>query len=142
MGTSARAFRPRAAFTWLHRYVGLAIAGFLIIASATGIPLAFNAELEALLSPELFRVAKQGRQTLTPDELIARVHRALPQLVVTGLNYRPGEHDSVRPMSSRAPTLPAAVPMSLVSMSCSSIPTTARCWAGGNGGRCGSTAPT
>ena len=96
MGTSARALRPRAAFTFLHRYVGLAIAGFLIIASATGIPLAFNAELEALLSPELFRVAKQGRQTLTPDELIARVHRALPQLVVTGLNYRPGEHDSVR----------------------------------------------
>lgn len=95
-GAAGRALNPRALFTWIHRYVGLAMAGFLIIAGATGVPLAFNAELEALLSPRLFRVAPRDHPPLSPDELIARVERAMPQLRVEGLNYRPGPAESIR----------------------------------------------
>jgi uncharacterized iron-regulated membrane protein len=43
----------RGVFVWLHRYVGLAMALFLIIEGVTGSLLAFNGDLAALLNPSL-----------------------------------------------------------------------------------------
>ncbi|WP_438800858.1 PepSY domain-containing protein [Achromobacter pestifer] len=45
---------------WLvlaHRWVGLVIAGFLLVAGLTGALLAWNDELEAMFGPDLFLVA-------------------------------------------------------------------------------------
>jgi uncharacterized iron-regulated membrane protein len=41
-------------FVWLHRWVGLLMTVFLIIVGLTGSLLVFNAELEKLISPQLF----------------------------------------------------------------------------------------
>jgi uncharacterized iron-regulated membrane protein len=49
MTGSAR--HPRRLFVWLHRYVGLAMAAFLIIEGVTGSLIAFRSDLSALLDP-------------------------------------------------------------------------------------------
>jgi uncharacterized iron-regulated membrane protein len=41
----------RRLFVWLHRYVGLALAAFLIVEGAPGALLAFNADLRGALEP-------------------------------------------------------------------------------------------
>ena len=41
----------RRVFVWLHRYVGLAMAAFLIIEGVTGSLIAFRSDLSALLDP-------------------------------------------------------------------------------------------
>ena len=41
-------------FVWLHRWVGLLMTVFLIIVGLTGSLLAFNADLEKLINPQLF----------------------------------------------------------------------------------------
>src|SRR3990170_2373504 len=81
----------RAAFVRLHRWVGLAMAGFLIIAGLTGSVIAFNHDLDEWLNPELFTV--QGRGTTIPSlELAARVQAAEPQRYVAyvPLEVEPG----------------------------------------------------
>jgi uncharacterized iron-regulated membrane protein len=45
------ALHPRRVFVWLHRYVGLAMAAFLIIEGVTGSLIAFRSDLSALLDP-------------------------------------------------------------------------------------------
>ena len=45
------ALHPRPVFVWLHRYVGLAMAAFLIIEGVTGSLIAFRSDLSALLDP-------------------------------------------------------------------------------------------
>lgn len=50
----------RAGLVLFHRYVGLAIAGFLMVASLSGSLIVFRAELDAWLNPELFRVPEHG----------------------------------------------------------------------------------
>ena len=44
----------------VHRYVGLVMTVFLVVAGLTGSLLAFNRELDAALNPELFRVEPPG----------------------------------------------------------------------------------
>ncbi|MFB8830300.1 PepSY domain-containing protein [Azotobacter sp. CWF10] len=51
----------------IHRYVGLTMAGFLLVAGLTGSLLAWNEELEAVLSPALFRVAPPGPEARPLD---------------------------------------------------------------------------
>ena len=46
----------RAALVLIHRYGGLAMAPFLIIAGLTGSVLVFMPELDAWLNPELYTV--------------------------------------------------------------------------------------
>jgi len=43
----------RRIFVWLHRYVGLALAGFLIVEGLTGSIIAFKADLTGFLDPRL-----------------------------------------------------------------------------------------
>ena len=64
----------RAVMLLLHRYVGLLLALFLVIAGITGSLLAWNEELEAAISPRLFRVtAPPGAARMDPLLLHARV---------------------------------------------------------------------
>ncbi|SMF97448.1 Uncharacterized iron-regulated membrane protein [Methylomagnum ishizawai] len=77
----------RALCVRLHRYVGLALAGFLAFSGLSGGMLVFQAELDAWLNPALFRVAPGG-PALPPAELAARVARADPRLAVTALPLR------------------------------------------------------
>ena len=63
-------FRPLAVL--LHRYVGLAMAAFLIVAGLTGTVIAFEPELDAWLNPRLFH-----RPSLQPALPLDRlVHEA------------------------------------------------------------------
>jgi hypothetical protein len=43
----------RGFFVWLHRWVGILMAGFLIVVGLTGSLLAFYGELNHLLAPEI-----------------------------------------------------------------------------------------
>jgi len=63
--------RPYSLLVRLHRYVGLTIAFFLVVAGLTGSIIAFHGELDAWLNPELFHV-KEGRH-LPPTALAERV---------------------------------------------------------------------
>lgn len=65
----------RNALVHIHRYVGLAIAGFLVIASLTGSLIVFRAELDALLNPGLFHVHADNRPMLGFGEVARAVER-------------------------------------------------------------------
>ncbi|HEX4303665.1 MAG TPA: PepSY-associated TM helix domain-containing protein [Rhizomicrobium sp.] len=66
----------------LHRYAGLTLAAFLIVAGVTGSIIAFNEELDAALNPELFTATARG-PALAPSELARRVERQLRNASVT-----------------------------------------------------------
>lgn len=63
----------------VHRYVGLLLALFLALAGLTGSLLAWNEELEAIISPQLFRVAPAaGAVRIDPLVLHAQVRARYP----------------------------------------------------------------
>ncbi|MDD2802475.1 MAG: PepSY domain-containing protein, partial [Methylococcales bacterium] len=68
----------------LHRYAGLAMAGFLVIVGLTGSLLAFRAELEHLLSPQLVAV-NTGSPRLDPLTLIKSAEALAPKAQVNSL---------------------------------------------------------
>lgn len=76
----------------LHRYAGLAMAGFLIIVGLTGSLLAFKAELEHLLSPQLVAV-NTGSPRLAPLTLIKSAEALAPKAQVNSLSL--GDSDAV-----------------------------------------------
>lgn len=63
-----------------HRYVGLVMAGFLILAGLTGMLLVWNHELDAALNPRLMLVAPSAasKEVLDPLLLRERVEQAWP----------------------------------------------------------------
>ena len=63
-------FNPRPICLWIHRYTGLAIAGFFIIAAITGSLLAFHDELDDIFNQRLAVVEKMQ----TPPLSIATLH--------------------------------------------------------------------
>ena len=73
--------RLRAVMVQLHRYVGLGILVFLVVAAGTGTVLVFDRSLDAALNPDLFS-SRGARGTLTAVELAARVERQDPGLIV------------------------------------------------------------
>lgn len=78
---SGRRWRvDRALLVVLHRWAGLVLAGFLLLAGLTGALLAWNHELEAVVSPDLFIAAppSPGAPLLDPLELRERVQAAYP----------------------------------------------------------------
>jgi uncharacterized iron-regulated membrane protein len=93
----------------LHRYVGLSIAGFLVIVSLTGAILTFEPELDAALNPELFAAPHRNQPRLHLDELIVRVERAdlrldvraalLPQRADESVMMRVVARDGASPLS-------------------------------------------
>jgi uncharacterized iron-regulated membrane protein len=64
----------RHAFVFVHRYAGLSMALFLVIAGLTGSIMAFEDEIDAWLNPQLFSVASRG-DALSPTQLAERIER-------------------------------------------------------------------
>jgi len=66
-------------FVWLHRWVGLAMAGFLVVAGLTGSLLAFNMELERVFAPQLFAKPQAGATRLDLAKLAERAEAIVPR---------------------------------------------------------------
>ena len=88
----------------LHRWIGLALALFLLVAGATGCALVFRPELDARLNPELFH-APPGA-VLPGPELARRLIAAHPDWVLRSCPVRatPGHafRVEVQPVAVRA----------------------------------------
>lgn len=78
--------RIRPVLVWLHRWCGLAMAGFLVIVALTGSLLAFNFELERALAPQLF-ARPQAHPPLPLAELARRARGLVPHAQVLGVMY-------------------------------------------------------
>ncbi|HMK90559.1 MAG TPA: PepSY-associated TM helix domain-containing protein [Methylocystis sp.] len=76
----------RRLFVWLHRYVGLVMAGFLIMVGLTGSLLAFNVELERIFAPQLFAKPHPGEPRFDLATLAERAEALLPQAQVFAIN--------------------------------------------------------
>ena len=71
----------------MHRYAGLAIAGFLLIAGLTGALLAFNEEIGGALNADLMRIEEPTQGSpMDPLVLRERIERHWPNAQV---NYQP-----------------------------------------------------
>lgn len=84
----------RQVFVVLHRYVGLVMVLFLVVAGVTGTMLAFYDELEALLHPEFMLVKPVPNQAvMNPIALAERVEQRYPNAVLNRvpLNVEPGK---------------------------------------------------
>lgn len=81
---------PRRFLFLSHRYCGLALALFLLVAGATGCLLVFRDGLDALLNPDLFDVAP--RPALAATALADRMARSHPAWRIAGFDLasRPG----------------------------------------------------
>ncbi|MGH7879449.1 MAG: PepSY-associated TM helix domain-containing protein [Candidatus Binataceae bacterium] len=84
----------RHVFIWLHRWTGLAMAGFLIVVGVTGSLLAFKSELEHLISPHLFATPRPGVAPLDLATLAERAGPLVPQGQVASVTF--AEPDQVR----------------------------------------------
>jgi uncharacterized iron-regulated membrane protein len=67
-----RAGAVRRSLVWLHRVVGLAMAGFLLVAGLTGALLVWYEELDAAVNPHLFRVMPPAPGAVPLDVLTLR----------------------------------------------------------------------
>lgn len=99
----------------IHRWVGLVMAGFLLVAGLTGALLAWHDELEAWVSPQLLLALPPSAdaQPLDPLALRERVQAAQPQALVAyaPLSVAPGHALVLRlfalpdPATGRTPEL-------------------------------------
>ncbi len=74
--------RIRSAILVLHRWTGLAMAGFLILVGLTGSILAFRAKLDRLINPELYVKAQPGQKLLDLATLAERAEALAPEAQV------------------------------------------------------------
>ena len=72
----------------LHRYAGLLMAGFLIVAGLTGSLLAWKDELEGALLPGVFRVAPPVPVAVPLDALLLR-ERVAAHFPQAQISYAP-----------------------------------------------------
>jgi uncharacterized iron-regulated membrane protein len=89
--------RLRPALVLVHRWVGLVLAGFLLIAGVTGCLLAWNHQLEAAISPGLFRAnpSHSDAQPLDPLVLRERVAKLYPNASIAYVPLRADPGHSV-----------------------------------------------
>lgn len=82
----------RARLVWLHRYVGLVMAGFLLIAGLTGALLAWYPELDAAINARMMKVPPPpGALRIDPLVLRERVQSAYPDALANYVALRPLE---------------------------------------------------
>ncbi|ACK52223.1 PepSY-associated TM helix domain protein [Methylocella silvestris BL2] len=95
MSSQHKKFSLRPTIVMLHRWAGLTMAGFLIVAGLTGAVISWDHELDEWLNPELWR-ASQGAP-LSAFELARRVEADDPRALVTylPLHAKPGEALSI-----------------------------------------------
>lgn len=77
----------RSLFVFLHRWVSLTLAGFLVIAALTGSLLAFNTELERVFAPQLFAKPRAGTAPLDLATLAEKGQMRLPDRRVQYVLY-------------------------------------------------------
>jgi uncharacterized iron-regulated membrane protein len=86
--------RLRPALVVVHRWVGLVLAGFLVLAGLTGALLVWVEELDAAVSPTLFQVPASDASARPLDPLVLRdaVQAAHPEAYVAmvPLERKPG----------------------------------------------------
>jgi uncharacterized iron-regulated membrane protein len=82
----------RRLFVWLHRCVGLTLAGFLILEGLTGSLLTFNDELERLINPRFFAAPRPDVARLDFVELANRASESVPQGRVSGIFLGPARN--------------------------------------------------
>jgi uncharacterized iron-regulated membrane protein len=82
----------RGIFVFLHRWVGLFIAAFLVLAGLTGAVISWDHELDEWLNPHLFETGSEGDKYLSPTDLAARVEAADPRrrVVYFPTQFKPG----------------------------------------------------
>lgn len=89
----------RRRFVVLHRYIGLVMSGFLIIAGLTGALLVWYYELDALINPQWLRVEPPATHSepLSPFVLREKVDEAFPTAAVNWMMLAPPDaHSPVR----------------------------------------------
>ncbi|WP_292532695.1 PepSY domain-containing protein [Methylocystis sp.] len=74
----------RCLFVWLHRWVGLLLAAFLVVIGLTGSLLAFNVELQRVFAPQLFATPRPGVAQLDLVTLMERAAPLIPHARVRG----------------------------------------------------------
>ncbi|MDX2220482.1 MAG: PepSY-associated TM helix domain-containing protein [Burkholderiales bacterium] len=79
----------------VHRWTGIVLATFLVLAGLTGSLLAFHHEIDAVLVPELHSVTPTGTMA-SLDEVAARIEAAHPGLVVGYFLFSAAEGSSIR----------------------------------------------
>lgn len=86
----------RAALVVLHRWFGLFIAGFLVIAGLTGAVISWDHELDEWLNPTLFKSESTG-ESLPILDLVERVEQANPNARVSffSLHQEPGHTSEI-----------------------------------------------
>lgn len=72
----------RRALTLLHRYLGLTMAGFLVVSGLTGAIISWDHELDEWLNPHLLKATGEGR-ALASTTLVANIEAAFPEVQVT-----------------------------------------------------------
>ena len=71
-----------------HRWAGLGMALFLIIAGLTGSVIAFYHELDEALNPDLFHVKRQGEaKPLSPLSIADKLEREDPEVLVVSIPF-------------------------------------------------------
>jgi len=91
----ARARPDRQFWVRLHRWVGLVIAGFLVLAGLTGAVLVWHHELSSAITPELYHVKspRPGAALLDPATILERAAQHAPGATISylPLNTLPGD---------------------------------------------------
>lgn len=85
---------PRQIFAKLHRWTGLALIVFLVIAGATGTWLTYRHELDRLINPHQ-RVVEVGQASLPLEEIYSRVEQRYPGSKATTASLPEHPDDSV-----------------------------------------------
>jgi uncharacterized iron-regulated membrane protein len=91
----------RAFWVWLHRWAGLAMAGFLIVVGSTGSVLAFLPEINHWLTPDLYPGERAGieldaatlarrAESIVPEARATTVYLGYPGSVEIGMKARAG----------------------------------------------------
>ncbi|MDH7797107.1 MULTISPECIES: PepSY-associated TM helix domain-containing protein [unclassified Beijerinckia] len=78
----------RALFTLIHRWIGLAIASFIIVSGLTGAVISWDHELDDLINPHLMFSSTQGER-LPPLEIMRRAQKAEPRVFITYMALNP-----------------------------------------------------
>lgn len=84
----------RALWTTIHRYIGLSIMLFLLIAAVTGCILCFAPQLDRALNRDLF-VADSASRTADPLAMVERLRAARPDLQVVGFPLHVAPHATI-----------------------------------------------
>jgi uncharacterized iron-regulated membrane protein len=77
----------RRLFVWLHRWTGLTTAAFLVVTALTGSLLAFNSELERLISPQLYGTSRPSVVPLDLATLAERAELLVHEAAVSHIGY-------------------------------------------------------